>query len=521
MAENEIVALLKRHGPGLTSDLARRLEGAGLSPEAARKKISRGGPGVSRLGGLTFPKGVRFIYLESQFATEGYWNALMRDIGAASPAYGAALSALRNRGGLVPLAQFPIVCGAPILQKGQIPAATVLERLRQVQVVQIEDVPGVGECVALRLGRRIDDLDHRLMRARLSTERILLLGVKDWARRLGMASWDKVATRLDGDLPRYGPFAWDLTAPSYVRPLTQWTKTRELKPGFLVCDVLYGERVEEPAMAAFVRKVQTMAALPKVPPCMAMIVADGFSPEAVRLGRSHGIVVATPGALLGRDVAKGLSALVQMLTKAAAAAVKRPDMIPELFDKLGQIEGAVGQMRGALFEMLVGHAVHEIDGGSIDIGRRFHNLKDGAAEIDVLRVLERRQVVAYECKANHPGALIDLDAAKAWLDDDTSKRLALLRGMDRFRDVRLGFELWTTGGFTAEALAYLEDAKAKIGRFDIGWKDGPAVRDYMRRLKSPALMKMLDDHYFKHPLSLIDRKFAGQQAMAELSLDLL
>ncbi|GEM_PF-240376 len=520
MVDTLLQSLLKRHGPGLTSDLARRLEASGLSPEAARQKIHRGAPGVLKLAGLTFPKNARFIYLESQFGRDVYWDALVRDLSKASPAYSAAIAALAARGGLVPLEQFPIICGAPVLQKGQIPAATVLERLKAVQILMIEDVPGIGECVALRVNRVFDDLDHHRLKARLATEKILLLGVKGWARRLGMASWDKVATRLDGELPRYGPFAWDLTGPSYVRPLTQWTKAGKLKPGFLVCDVQFGDQVDSPAMAAFVRKVQMMAALPKVPVCMAMIVADGFTAEAVRLGRSHGVVVATPGSLLGRDVAVGLSSLVQMLTKAAAAAVKRPEVLPQLFDRLGQIEGAVGQMRGALFELLVGHAVHAIEGGSIDIGRRMYGPDGTSAEFDVLLVKDRRSVHAYECKAHHPGALIDLDAAKAWVEKDIPKRFAVLRGKERFHDCPIAFELWTTGGFTPEALAFLAEAKARLKRYAIGWRDGGAVREYVRELKSPGLMKMLDDHYFRHPLSVVDRKFDGSEALRELSVDL-
>lgn len=520
MAANELEALLAREGPGLTSEFARRLEALGNSPEAARKKVSRGGPKVLRLSGLSFPKNARFIYLERQFGTQAYWDALIRDIGKSSPAYGAALAALANRGGLVPLDQFPIICGAPILQKGQVPAATVLERLKAVQVLGVETVDGVGECVALRAGREGDDLDHHRLKGRLAAERILLLAVKDWARRTGMASWDKVVTRLDGTLPQYGPFGWDLTAPSYVRPLTRWGKDGKLKPGFVVCDVLFGQRVDATGMAAFVRKVQMLSALQKVTPCMSMIVADGFTSEAVRLGRSHGVMVTTPGSLLGRDVAVGLSSLLQMLTKAAAAAVKRPELIPELFDKLGQIEGAVGQMRGALFEMLVGHAVHEIEGGSIDIGRRMYGYDGVSAEFDVLLVKERLWVKTFECKAHHPGALIDLDAAMAWLEVDVPKRFAILRSNDRFRDCPIGLELWTTGGFTPEAVSFLADAKARLRRYSIDWKDGPAVREYVRQLKTPGLMKMLDDHYFRHPMTLVDRKFDGPEALRELSVDL-
>ena len=59
MTDNLILGILKRDGPTLSSDLARQLEASGLTPEAARKRISRGVAGVNRLAGLVFPKGVR------------------------------------------------------------------------------------------------------------------------------------------------------------------------------------------------------------------------------------------------------------------------------------------------------------------------------------------------------------------------------------------------------------------------------------------------------------------------------
>jgi len=70
-----------------TSDYLRQLEATGLSPDAARQKIYRGGPGVMKLAGLSFPKNVRFLYLGAQFATSAYWDALIRDIGQASPSH--------------------------------------------------------------------------------------------------------------------------------------------------------------------------------------------------------------------------------------------------------------------------------------------------------------------------------------------------------------------------------------------------------------------------------------------------
>ncbi|MCE7887026.1 MAG: hypothetical protein DYH13_05930 [Alphaproteobacteria bacterium PRO2] len=76
----------------------------------------------------------------------------------------------------------------------------------------------------------------------------------------------------------------------------------------------------------------------------------------------------TPATLFGEDVAKALADLMDTLTNAAAVAASSPDQLEKLFQKLSGIEGSAGNLRGALFELLVGHMVRQLEGGSIDIG---------------------------------------------------------------------------------------------------------------------------------------------------------
>src|SRR5713101_859241 len=96
--------ILRDEGPLLSSRLCAILEGRGLSNEAARQRISRANgefSSVKRLQGLVFPRGVRFLYHDQAFNSRRYWEALLRDVGEASPAYAAAVAALQARGGIV------------------------------------------------------------------------------------------------------------------------------------------------------------------------------------------------------------------------------------------------------------------------------------------------------------------------------------------------------------------------------------------------------------------------------------
>ena len=316
--------ILKSEGPCLSSRLCAELEARGVSAQAARQRVSRANGPVKRLQGLVFPRGVRFLYHESAFNSPRYWEALIRDIGEAGPAYAPAIGALAARGGIVPLAHFDIVSGAPVLQRGQIASATVLERLLTIRLVERCEIPGVGPCVALSANGYFDRVSEGALKARLLTEKILLLAVKDWARKLGVASYDKVTLRPDdgADAPKVGTFRWDLAGPSYLGPMVRREASGKPRPGFLVCDAVVGSEVDEIAIAAFVRKCQLLSYLRRVAPVLPLLIADRFTREAFRFGRSHGIIMATPGTLFGREVAQGLASLLATLSKAAAVAAR-------------------------------------------------------------------------------------------------------------------------------------------------------------------------------------------------------
>jgi len=86
--------ILKAEGPCLSSRICAALEERGVTSQAARQRVSRANGPVKRLNGLVFPRGVRFLYHQSSFNSPRYWEALVRDIGKAAPAYASAIGRL-------------------------------------------------------------------------------------------------------------------------------------------------------------------------------------------------------------------------------------------------------------------------------------------------------------------------------------------------------------------------------------------------------------------------------------------
>jgi len=231
-------------------------------------------------------------------------------------------------------------------------------------------------------------------------------------------------------------------------------------------------------------------------------------------------MMATPDLLFGHEVAEGLSKLLQTLSKAAAMAVQRPEVIDQLFKSLGQIEGAAGNLRGALFEMLVGHCVVKLDDGSIDIGKKVRDHETGRwLEIDVFRVKERREVWCYECRAHQPTQVESNDDIEHWLTERVARIHRIISQEERFEGCEFHYEYWTCGRFAPDALQRLENAKERTMRYAIGWRDGPAVRKYVAQLRPKAVLQMLDDHFLNHPIARVEAAFDASADSADLVVE--
>jgi hypothetical protein len=494
-----VVEILSKTGPATTSEIAARLREKGRSAQAARQSVSRLPQEVRALRGIRFPKGARFLYLKDQFGSGKYWTALISAIKNSNPAYAAALAGLQSRGGAVPRYQFDIVSGSPVRQKGQIASSAVLDHLLAAELVSLVTVEGLGECILLRDEAAGAEANLRRLRARLLTESVLVDAIRGWAGRMNMASPLAATIRAEGIVPQFATFCFDLCGPSYLHPLVRSNRDRR-DPGFLVADIIVGRELDEAMVGPFLRKCRLLANLKKVRPFLPLLIADAFTPEALRQCRSRGIMATRPDTLVGQAVARALGELLQTLSNAAAVAAAHPDRIENLFERLSAVEGSAGNLRGALFELLVGHVVRAIEGGSIDIGVLVIDQENRRrAEIDV-RLIKERHVTIYECRGYQPSAIVSRQQVEDWLHTRIPTIYRAHRQEERFQDSQLRFELWTSAVISTDALVLLQQSRANTRKYEIAWKDGPAVRDYSQALKAPGIRKILNEHYFEHPL---------------------
>ncbi len=503
-----IVDLLKSRGPCLTSDLIKVMVEEGVPPAAARQRLSRAKSCYIKLVGIQFEKRARFIYLESQFATKDYWKGLERAFREHGMSYWCAIAGLKVRGGSCLKSQFPIVCGAPLMRKGQIAPDTILERLKAIGVLKEIDEENFPEPLITLNPMNFGVIEANDLRAFNVAENVAIHAVHEWVRRVGFGSYDAFRLRNGSELPVVSSVAWDITAPCYARPLACFSSGK-IKPGFFVSDVILRNRLSVEAVEVFIRKHDMASAPLGVAPIMPFLVGNWFDQEAYDAARSAGIIAVTVEQLLGETLASALEALVQILSDLGATVAVNAEKIEKVLNELTRIEGAAQNLRGDLFELVVGNVVKAVEKGSLAVGREIkHRTQALKAELDVkLDSKESINTLIVECKAKVPGSKVGEAEVQKWYETKIPRIVEILRSDPYYSGRILTFEMWTNGLFHPKALAWLKDQKTEFENegYSVKWKDGELVKKYCSNVKDKAIQNILRQHYFNHPLTVIVR----------------
>jgi len=222
-------------------------------------------------------------------------------------------------------------------------------------------------------------------------------------------------------------------------------------------------------------------------------VAQGYDAEAFKALRSAGIMPATPKSLFGEDVAEGFRELIQTLNEAAKGVVD-PEKFDQLFSKLGKLEGAVGNMRGAFFELLVAEVVRKTASGPVKLNKICQG-EDGNAEVDVYHLNEGITAQMIECKGIAPGTLVDDEEVGLWLTKRITRVRHHLQSLG-WSSPLPRFELWTSGALSAQAHERVEKTRlANAKKFEIMVVEGDALRIAVKAVNDASLLKTFEHHF--------------------------
>lgn len=493
---NAISDFLNDNGPARSSRIADYLSKTqSIASAAARKRISRTAGNVRRFPHQILPKREGFLYLEGDRNSERFWTNMLDDMRETGSIYGFAIDALDARGGVVLENEFAVISGAPLLLKKQIASSRLADVLVDAGVMERKELSGLGACFVANPYAMIEPDLEEDVRARRLTESVILDGVREWARKNGFASYDKIAIRGEEHDRLVGQFKWDLTGPSYLMPLRSANNSN----GFLVADVFSEYRLDAHNIRYFIRKAQLYRASFKGGDVFPMLIADSFSGEAMKVGHAAGVILATPDTLFGRGVGNSIRTLLNTLKRAAAIASSNPEKLIDLINRLSEIDGAANNMRGILFELISAYLAKK-QGDAIELGVTARDREGRTADIDILAVGPGR-VRTIECKGREPGGVVTLAEVEKWLS-----KLKLFRqfftSREHLRERDQSFELWTSGNFSEDALEKLKRERTKRTKRPIYWKEGGDIRQVAAALKEKAIGNALEEHFLKHPLTV-------------------
>lgn len=496
-----LVSILDNHGPCSSSTFAKLLvQKLNLSQSAARQRIKRN-DNIQKLEGLNLRNNAQFLYLKKDFCSYRYWSALVDVLVESNSSYGFAIAALKQRKGVATMQQFITFCGSPVKQKKHIPAEAIVKNLEKIKLIEIQNIYGLGDCIFIQ--GNTDEAESLVgeLKARLVAEDILLKAIASWAKNLGLVSYGTCKIRGENTEPMVGTFSWDLTAPSYLSPLTSGSKGIKTKPGFITCDVAIEQNITEHCIKAFLKKCQTLTYLPKIGKCLHIFVAENYSPKALRIAKENGIIPATIDTLFGKEITKSLKKLIDILSNTAEKFGNEHD-IGAFFKSLGKIEGVAGNLRGTLFEFLIAEVIRKTENfESVKLNKIYKPFPNEQAEVDVTVVTQDNRIRFIECKAHLPNGFVDHNEVDKWVNKRIPTLRKYIKNHPDWRDKKVSFELWTTANFCDESLKLLMCESDKTQRYSLEFYNSKDVEKTIKSCNDKELYFTYINYFRNNPLA--------------------
>jgi hypothetical protein len=475
---------IEEKGPVLSGELLEMLVNTGksVSKEAARKQLSRLKGNVYRVRGL-FKDGQILFYNKDIYGTEEYHFGLINALKKAGKQYYTILQSLDFHYGQIKLNHLPSYSINPTLDlKGHITFSTVLEKLKNLKVIGIDD-----DYVSILSS--ISDNNPNFSRAKgieLAKD-FLLIQFNDWSRKIGL-----VAYNSSKFYSTFGNYQFNFVSPSYVGSLPKIGKDK-ITPAFVVADFLIGNTINESQVDFYINKIRTLKFRKGVANFIPFLIVDSIDTKALNNLKSEGVVIGFVNELFGSKYKDLLNSLINLVTNAGAILKKNPEAYLDLILQLNKlVDGKTNNLRGDLFEFAVGYYQGRIC-NSIDIGKLI-NYKGSQREIDVFGLLANKVIIS-ECKGyNHK---VDKEEIEVWLGEKIPVIRKWILDQPSISDRNIIFEFWSTGGYTDSAIKVLEKRKLSTKKYTIDYFDLDKMIVKSKEIKSKKFTEILRDYYIK------------------------
>jgi len=498
MSKVNLEKILLERGPCLSSELADILvKNFGLTPVAARKRISRGTQNIKKLSYIIFPHRARFIYLKEDYSSPKYWKSLYYSLKKENSSYYMAINAIRSRDGMVRRSEFGVICGSPVRQKNHIPYESIILLLIKAEIIL--EVSGDNGEKYLYLKESVGR-EHYLLEKQNKKEiinGIMIEQSRTWLKQLGLISFNKTNAFGDNESPpRVGTFEWHITGPSYTHPLAKGS-SGEKKPGFVVCDLNTTPVATLDDINTFIKKMEMTTSMKNIGNCIFIYISNTYTEQSLYMAKSKGVMAITFSNVFGKRNATAVEKIGELLKNKETTGAQ-PDELIKLTKELNERNGVTQNLKGRLFEFICADIKKRIEPASrIMIGKEYITIQGDKAESDITSIRDEISISFIECKGIKRESTLDDQQVDRWLDIRIPRLIKYCKEHPDYKSLKKSFELWVTGELTEESANKIENFKKTHPRIDVIVKKSGDLISHVKEINDRALKKLLFEYFLK------------------------
>lgn len=474
-----IKKILNEKGPLMSNELSSIIEKLEkTSYNTASQRVARNNK-ILKIKGY-FVSNLSLCYLEKHIEDGLLYEVLNKAMFENEKKYWYTLNALELHGGIINQKVLECYTNYPVIElKGHLPFRKIIQKFIKSNILNFNNE---YYYISPKLKKtNFNSLTYKTIEA---IKENILTDFGNLNRNIGLISYNTAEKYAE-----FGKFRWAFKGVSNITGLMQGNK-----PGFVLADIIIGTSITEKDVSFFVEKIKHIQSFTNASRIIPFLIVDDLGKEALNSIKSHGIAVGFIKELFGQKYADTIKELISVLNNAGASLKSSPEKYLDLIKELKKYnEGLANNIRGALFEFVVGH-IHSLDSNSsIDLGREIYE-NDSRHEMDVLAVYNDKIVIA-ECKAKRSKA--DIEVVDKWLGLKIPAFKKWIEKQETWNKKKIEFEFWSTGGFTDDAIEKLEEISSSATRYKVSYFNPDDIRNKALSLKNKKLKEALDDFFLR------------------------
>ena len=480
---NTIEQILKKNGPMLSGELAKKYSETNVSSnDAARKAISRARSPVQKLKKFPFEKNQVYCYLEEQYNTSVYREQLYFSLKNYSASISVILIAFENNSGILNKIAINIYSSSPV-------SNVVGHRLISRNIKDLLELGLIYEYddEHFMLNSNYSGIETNITYSN-SNDRLCKIILSDfvlWATKVNMIAFN--SAKVYPMAAEFAHFQWGVTCPSYLQSLYN---QQENKPGFVVVDAIFGKNVTLSDISFFISKINIIRHFKHLPNFMPVLLITGATQEAFQLLKENKVFIGVLGNLFDENYTSVLMDIYNVFKNATALLLNDSSKIDILLENISKYEGRFNNAMGDLFEYMVGAFYTKQGVAYIEMNKLIPNAKGTKNELDIL-VSKDNKIIAIECKATK--SPLSISYVEKWLSEIVPTFRSWMQ--QTYPSYSYEFQIWSVGGFDDKSMELLEKHKNTAKKYQLNYYCKQEILEKAKNANDTVLINQINKHF--------------------------